>query len=140
MSASHGEVLDSWCESEDRESLPLDLLRVRILSKVTRRSWRDLFGNFVIVFDGRLYLCFPSTAGFDLCKRRLVEVGDAVGKAGSSGNSMLPHLHFQAMDDQNPEIAQPVLCGFSQMEVLSGDRRETLGSGIPPRWQRVRSV
>jgi hypothetical protein len=77
------------------------------------RAPRWIFGNHVVIDAGRGVFVLLAHLRKDSL---VVKVGDAVregeilGRAGNSGNTMLPHLHVQVMDGADP--ADPSVSGI----------------------------
>lgn len=77
-----------------------------------RAGWIALAGNHVMIDAGRVtvVLCHLQRASAVVRAGQRVQVGDVVGRCGSSGNSTEPHLHLQAVEgvDVSRAAAVPV--------------------------------
>lgn len=150
-SATSGRVIgigDGWPD-RTRVQLVWELVRGSVLPPRVQpgHDYRPLTGNYVIV---------ESAVGFALyghlrCRSigvkigDVVESGDPLGAVGNSGNSTMPHLHFQLMDGPDPFSASARLCAFGEYERWRPDssgrdgRWERVSSGVPGAWERVRA-
>ena len=68
-----------------------------------------------------------------------VKKGELLGRVGHSGNSFMPHLHFQLMDSCDLTAANGLPCAFEQYEVFQGGAWKTVENGIPTSLDRLRS-
>ena len=65
-----------------------------------------IFGNHVILDAGGgvfVLLAHLRKGSLAVKPGQAVREGDVLGRAGNSGNTMLPHLHVQVMDGPNPD-------------------------------------
>lgn len=87
---------------------------------IRKLKWEEMAGNYVIIRIGnRTYACYchmiPGTIRVSVGQR--VKKGEVLGLLGNSGNSDLPHLHFQICDNNsfyNANGLPYVLKSFSQ--------------------------
>ena len=121
-----------------------EFLRTTVLSLLVGPpgdDFRPLAGNFVLV-EGA-----PGVAMYAHLRRGsiAVNVGDKIvvgtvlGAVGNSGNTTMPHLHFQLMDGPDPRHAQGRLCAFRGYERYHQGAWETVVLGIPAYLERVRA-
>jgi murein DD-endopeptidase MepM/ murein hydrolase activator NlpD len=69
-----------------------------------------------------------------------VERNQPIGQLGHSGNSTMPHLHMQFMDNPDFSIAQGIPFVFSEYEVAENGRWKTLYNSIPTTQEIVRKT
>ena len=100
---------------------------------------RDLAGNHVMIRSGDVVALYAHLVTGSLAVRvgEHVSLGAPIGRVGHSGNSTAPHLHFQLMDSADPQRARGVPCAFAAYDVVDGDTRRRVRSGIPERHQRI---
>ncbi len=106
-----------------------------------RDDARAIAGNHVIIRMGeRVYaaLVHLQNGSVSVQAGQRVSRGDVVGRVGHSGNSFMPHLHFQLMDSDDMATANGLPCAFERYEVLEGDRWRTVIEGVPTRQERIR--
>lgn len=100
-----------------------------------------VLGNHVILRrDDDIYAGFAHLAPGSVAVRagQSVRIGEVIGRVGHTGNSTMPHLHFQLMDDPDPLEARGIPCAFRSYDVLRGGHWELVQNGIPSRDDRVR--
>lgn len=102
---------------------------------------RPLTGNYAIV-EGDTAVAFYAhlrEGSLTVQRGQQVRSGDVLGRVGNSGNSTMPHLHFQLMDRQDVREARGVLCKFRSFDQL--DEQEgwrVVQRGIPEALKRIR--
>jgi Peptidase family M23 len=101
-----------------------------------------ILGNHVIARCGDVYAAFAHFAPGSVAVRegQSVRAGDVIGRVGHTGNSTMPHLHFQLMDSLDPLTAKGVPCAFRRYEVARDGTWMDVRDGIPGRDDRIRSV
>ena len=144
--------------------MPLDGVIVRAVDGVSERGWLHpvreighvlfnaltftparlprILGNHVIARCGDVYAAFAHFAPGSVAVRegQSVRAGDVIGRVGHTGNSTMPHLHFQLMDSLDPLTAKGVSCAVRRYEVLRDGTWTEVRDGIPGRDDRIRSV
>ncbi|MCA1579206.1 MAG: M23 family metallopeptidase [Acidobacteria bacterium] len=60
-----------------------------------------------------------------------VSMGEPLGEVGNSGNSTLPHLHFQVMDGRDPLKAKGIPCKFQKYQKFNNGVWEDVSDSIP---------
>jgi len=68
-----------------------------------------------------------------------VRCGQAIGEVGNSGNSVVPHLHFQVMRGMDPLTADIFPFRIKHYERWSGHAWEQVDNGTPEKGERLRS-
>jgi murein DD-endopeptidase MepM/ murein hydrolase activator NlpD len=119
--------------AEPGRVIPLRQLAIVVKNGLTFRprpeSLPGILGNHVILRCGDVFAAFahitPGTVAVSVGDA--VATGDVLGRVGTTGNSTMPHLHFQLMDDADPLTARGVACAFRTYEVEGPDGT----------WQRV---
>lgn len=102
---------------------------------------RQVAGNFVILELGRgIYAGLVHMQPGSVCVRvgQRVRAGDILGRVGHSGNSYMPHLHFQLMDSSDIAAANGLPCAFRRYEVLRDGVWQMVENGIPKAGERIR--
>jgi murein DD-endopeptidase MepM/ murein hydrolase activator NlpD len=101
-----------------------------------------VLGNHVILRSGDVYAGFAHLVPDSVMVRegQTVRAGEVIGRVGHTGNSTMPHLHFQLMDGPDPLTARAIPCAFRAFDVLRDGRWEPTANGIPGRTDRIRSV
>lgn len=102
-----------------------------------------VLGNHVIIrVDEDRYAAFAhlQPGSVAVTDGQEVRVGEVLGRVGHTGNSTMPHLHFQLMDSVDPLTARGIPCAFRAYEVQRDGHWEPVQSGIPGRADRIRST
>jgi len=99
-------------------------------------------GNYIIIQADNIYACLVHFKTDSICVKQgqTVKTGDLLGQVGHSGNSTMPHLHFQLMDNIDFRFAKGVPCAFRQYEHHKNNRWELAKNGIPTADDRIRSI
>ena len=129
-------------DAPDRLNLSFapDYLRSFVLPKLLPPPVWELLGNYVVIDAGGYFILLAHLRQWSVKVQSgsLVGVGEQIGEVGNSGNSMIPHLHIQAMSHVDVEQATAVAVKFEGLEVLEGCDWLLSKTGLPPRMQPVR--
>jgi hypothetical protein len=123
-----------------KATTPLSVLT--LLSLPRGKNYRPLIGNFVVVEGAPGVALYAHLQQGSLT----IAVGDEVGaktylgNVGNSGNSTMPHLHFQVMDRPDPRKAKGKLCAFRGYERYVDGSWHPVAVGVPGYLERVRAV
>ncbi len=113
--------------AEPSRVVPLRQLALVIRNGLTFRPRPEklpgILGNHVILRCGDVYAAFAHIAPATVAVKvgEAVRQGDVIGRVGTTGNSTMPHLHFQLMDDPDPLVARGVPCAFRALDVEDPD-------------------
>ena len=143
LSAFPGVVIDARDGWPDRRklNLVLDLLQATFIGAEPRDGdFRPLTGNYVLV-EGD-----PGVAMYGHLREGSVRVragdpvttGQQLGTVGNSGNSSMPHLHFQLQSGPDPRTATGLPCAFRSYERFREGAWEQVTNGFPDRLERIR--
>lgn len=112
--------------------------------RTMRMTVDELLGNHVVLRIGErayalfAHLCADSVA---VAEGQEIAAGALIGLCGNSGNSTMPHLHFQLMDAPEPGSARGIEVRFRDYEERRPDGRWVYVScGVPRRGVPVRSL
>ncbi|MCU0504555.1 MAG: M23 family metallopeptidase [Chloroflexi bacterium] len=133
--------------AEPTRVIPLRQLALVVKNGVTfrptSRALLRVLGNHVILRCGDVYAGFAHLVpgSVAVASGAHVRTGDVLGRVGTTGNSSMPHLHFQLMDGPDPLTARGVACAFRAYEVEGADGtwRRVEGS-VPRGTERIRWV
>jgi murein DD-endopeptidase MepM/ murein hydrolase activator NlpD len=101
-----------------------------------------ILGNHVILRSGEVHAGFAHLApgSIEVAPGQRLSAGDVLGRVGHTGNSTMPHLHFQLMDSADLLVAKGIPCAFDAYDVRRGDMWERVERGVPAPRDRIRSV
>lgn len=108
----------------------------------TSDDHRPLAGNYLILEgEGVVALYAHLRAGsVAVAPGDEVSAGTVIGNVGNSGNSTMPHLHFQLMDGVDPLSAKGVPCEFGSYERWADGKWEPVTAGVPGSFERIRAA
>lgn len=102
---------------------------------------QSVAGNYIIIkYSNYVYaaLCHLQTGSIRVTANQNVKKGEVIGRVGHSGNSFIPHLHFQLMDSSDITTAKGLACAFEEYEVFRDDQWKKVVDGIPTDKDRIR--
>lgn len=102
---------------------------------------QSVAGNYIIMKCGdQVYaaLVHLQTGSIQVSVGQSVKKGEVIGRVGDSGNSYMPHLHFQLMDSCDMSTANGLPCAFEQYEVFQDGEWKKVVNGIPTDKDRIR--
>jgi len=101
-----------------------------------------LAGNHVITETAGTYALYAHLApgSVAVTSGQRVRAGELLGRAGHTGNSTAPHLHFHLMDSADPLRAKGIPCAFAAYLVERDGHWQRVERGIPHRRERIRWV
>lgn len=132
---------DGWPDRK-RVNAFWELVRGTFLAKGPRGTdYRPLAGNFVIVEGEVGVAMYGHLRNESVCVApgEAIAAGAPVGAVGNSGNSSMPHLHFQLMDGMDPLMARGLPCAFRGYERFVDGVWKSVERGVPDAMERVRS-
>lgn len=134
-------VGDGWPDRMRVNAL-WELVRGTFLATGPRGAdYRPLAGNFVIVEGdvGVAMYAHLRDGSIRVGRGNTIAAGAPLAAVGNSGNSTMPHLHFQLMDGADPLAARGLPCAFSGYERLVNGMWEPVERGVPDAMERIRS-
>jgi hypothetical protein len=118
-----------------------ELLRAMLFATGPRGAdYRPLTGNFVIV-EGDVGIAMYAhlrRGSIRVGQGDTIGAGAPLGAVGNSGNSTMPHLHFQLMDGADPLSARGLPCAFRGYERFVKGIWEPVDRGVPDAMERIR--
>lgn len=105
---------DDWPDRKQINAL-WEVLRAHVMQQRPKKSdLRPLLGNFVIIEgdDGVALYAHLQRGSLTVRIGDYLSSGQRIASVGNSGNSTMPHLHFQVTDTANLWEAKGILCGF----------------------------
>ncbi|HEX3029729.1 MAG TPA: M23 family metallopeptidase, partial [Clostridia bacterium] len=101
---------------------------------------RPIAGNYVILEGSSGFALFAhlKPGSVNVSAGQQVKCGDVLGNVGHSGNSTMPHLHFQMMDNVNPLKAEGILCKFDEFETMDNGEWISKADTVPDYMKRIR--
>ncbi len=129
-------------EEPKKISFIKDLLRLSFHPpKLSEEDLRPVAGNYVILegSEGIALFAHLKLGSVSVSAGQQVKCGDVLGTVGHSGNSTMPHLHFQLMDNVNPFKAEGILCKFDEFETLDNGQWISKTDTVPDYMKRIRA-
>lgn len=134
-----GEVVEIENNVEERN--PVNIFKDILYSiKAVRRSnynsefLKNVAGNYIIIKhsqDVYVLLAHLRKSSILVAKGQRIEEHDELGELGHSGNSTMPHLHMQFMNNKDYRIAQGLPFVFKEYEVKDKDNWNLIKKSIP---------
>jgi len=134
--------IENTCEDRITLNIIKDLIRLFILAKNGNRNDFRLFGgNYIIIESGGTHALFAHLRKNSILIKEgdKVLAGDKIAKAGNSGASIQPHLHFQLMKDNNPFSNEMVPFVFRNHEEKRDGEWVTVSCSLPDNKQQFRT-
>jgi len=138
-----GEVVaagDGWPD-RGRLNFMCDLVRTSLLAQdASPKDYRPLTGNYVFIEGqpGVAVLAHLRSGSVRVHVGQSVREGEPLGEIGNSGNSTLPHLHFQVMDGRDPFKANGIPCKFHRYQRYCNEVWEDVLDSIPQALEHIR--
>ena len=142
FSAFDGVVIDArdgWPDRRRLSFLP-DMLGATLGTEPRGDDFRPLTGNYVIIEGGRGYALYAHLREGSVRVRNGESVvrGEPIGAVGNSGNSSMPHLHFQLQSGPDPRTAAGIPCAFTTYERFDKGSWQRVIGGFPGALERIR--
>lgn len=138
------QVSDGW---PDRKKLnPVrdiwKALKMSLLKNPSTDNLRAFAGNYVVLHSESRYIFMAhfKCNSLNVKMEEQIECGELIARGGNSGNSLIPHVHFQIMDDPDPLEADLLPFQFRQCERWQGEKWEYVENHKPKKGERLRSV
>lgn len=143
-----GEVIAVVNDVEERSNVnPFsDLQNMRTATKayINDNSKPEIVaGNYVLIkLNGKQYalLAHLVKGSIQVIPGQTVERNQPVGRLGHSGNSTMPHLHMQFMDNSDFSVAQGIPFVFREYELAETSEWKTIHNSIPTTKDIVRKL
>jgi hypothetical protein len=135
-------VGDGWPDRMRVNAL-WELVRGTLFATGPRRTdYRPLAGNYVMVEGdaGVAMYAHLRKGSIRVSLGETIPAGVPLAAVGNSGNSTMPHLHFQLMDGPDPLTARGLMCAFRGYERFVDGAWQDVGRGVPAAMERVRSL
>lgn len=138
------QVRDGYREAK-RTNLYRDMFRAAINAKYfdpNKNDIQSIAGNFVIIeFKESVYVALVHLRKGSICvtEGQNIKMGEVIGRVGHSGNSYMPHLHFQLMDSIDIAKAKGLPFLFDRYEVFREGRWQEVRHQVPKSSDRIRS-
>lgn len=103
-------------------------------------DFRPLTGNYVIIEGEKGFAMYGHLREGSILVRNgdVVEKGQSIGAVGNSGNSTMPHLHFQLQSGPDPRTATAIPCAFTTYERFHKGSWQRVTDGFPGALERIR--
>ena len=128
-------VGDGWADRLRINAL-YEFARVLVVPpRPSQDDFRPLLGNYITLECAAGYLLYAHLRQGSILVRpgEEVAVGDELARVGNSGNTTMPHLHFQRMSSPDPFAADGLPILFTGLEIESNSGWTDIGPVIPGR-------
>ena len=143
-----GDIVESFNGIKERD--PVHCIREQyevfkniILFKKNKISNLNiLIGNHIVLRGIQCFALFAHlrTNSIKVKIGDKVKTGAKIAEVGHSGNSTMPHLHFQLMDGLSLKNAKGLPCCFRRYEVFEQGAWRNVTNGIPGRYEQIRVI
>ncbi|MBF4692061.1 M23 family metallopeptidase [Fusibacter ferrireducens] len=139
------QVCDGYNEPK-RTNLWRDMYRASVHARYFDASKNDIqsiAGNFVIIkFEERAYVALIHLRkdSIRVKEGQSIKKGAIIGRVGHSGNSYMPHLHFQLMDSIDINKAQGLPFVFDKYDIYVDGEWQEVRNCIPKGKDRIRFI
>jgi len=109
----------------------------------SKNDIQSIAGNFVIIeSEESVYVALIHLikGSISVTEGQSIKAGEAIGMVGHSGNSYMPHLHFQLMDSIDIDKAMGLPFVFDRYEMFKGGRWQEVRNHIPENRDRIRFI
>lgn len=142
-----GKVIKTYdnCKERRRIQLILEIIRIYAFSYIknpNKITLSDIAGNYIIIQgENNVFAFFAhlQKGSINVKENQEIKTGEIIGKVGHSGNSTMPHLHFQLMDSANVFEAKGIPCSFLKYQQFENDKWITVTNGIPNFKDRIKN-
>ena len=87
---------------------------------VTQAADESGYGNIICIqHSATISTCYAHLSSFETKRGDYVEVGQIIGRVGTTGNSTGPHLHFEVRENGKAVDPEPYLTGGAQASAPS---------------------
>jgi murein DD-endopeptidase MepM/ murein hydrolase activator NlpD len=139
-----GTVIAMENSSQDRMELNIfrDLFNGLIIApRNGKNDMKYFLGNYVVIKSKEgIYalLAHLRKGSVTVSKGMKISAGEVIANVGNSGNTILPHLHFQLMSENDISRAIPIPFIFNSCQVRNNGTWEPLCSTLPRNYQKFR--
>ena len=116
-------------------------LRNSLFFDHNKDGFSTLAGNYVIIkHSDNVYVALAhlQNGSIAVSLNEKIKKGTLLGRVGHSGNSMMPHLHFQVMDRLDVANAIGLSCVFEEYEAFRNNKWQVVYNSIPSDTERFR--
>lgn len=139
------QVSDGY-EEPKRTNLWRDMFKAAFNAKhfdPNKEDIQSIAGNYVIIqIETNVYvaLIHLRRGSISVKEGQRITKGEPIGMVGHSGNSYMPHLHFQLMDSMDIAIANGIPFVFAQYELFIDGQWEVIRNHVPKNRDRIRFI
>jgi hypothetical protein len=143
VAAFEGNVVkagDGWPDRMHINALWETVRSVLLVRGYSSIDYRPLIGNFVMIEGdvGVALYAHLKLGSVQVTEYDRISQGTQIGCVGNSGNSTMPHLHFQLMSSADPMTAKGLLCVFRDMERFVNGEWVPNETVLPAYLERIR--
>jgi len=111
------------------------------LKSTNNKDLVPVLGNYVILRGAHAFslIAHAKHQSIIVSEGETLKEGQHIADVGHSGNSTMPHLHFQLMDRRDLANAKGLACCFNNLEIYNEDKWNAVSDYIPGRRERFRT-